>query len=338
MISVLPWALAIVACLTHGRLALRLPPAAASRLVVALSMTLAVAGAVGLSLLALDGLLGTQHFDNLTHLLPASARHAQTAGPLMTSLALLLLSAQLAMTTTAAWQEARKLREASRMIRHLGTRQRYVVVDSPSAEAFAIPGRPARVIISTGLLTVLGERECQAMLAHEESHLTHRHHRYRATLRVSTAALPLLWPLRRTLDFLLERWADEDAAQAVGSRRIMARAIATSALAAPSEPSLNPPGLGLALKGAEREGVVPRRVRALLAPSPARRPFHIALPLTLIAGAFLADALTAHSVDHLIETTTATTPADQGRMLVPNVDEELPTWSSRAAFPPRGTP
>jgi len=70
------------------------------------------------------------------------------------------------------------------------------------------------------------------MWAHERSHLRHRHHWYLVATEMAVAVVP---PLRRLADqvrFATERWADEDAAAALGGDRdLVARAIARAALA-----------------------------------------------------------------------------------------------------------
>ena len=70
---------------------------------------------------------------------------------------------------------------------------------------------------------------------------------------VAAAVNPLLARVRDQIGFQLERWADEDAANAVGNRRLTARSSAHAALAT----------TGTTVLGfAEHE--VPARVRALL--------------------------------------------------------------------------
>jgi hypothetical protein len=96
--------------------------------------------------------------------------------------------------------------------------------------------------------------ERRVLFAPEEAHLLHRHHRYLAVAHVAAAVMPLLRPLCEHIVFSTERWADEVAASRVGSRDLVARAIAKAALA-------GQPGHGaLAFIGT---GVV-ERVEALL--------------------------------------------------------------------------
>ncbi|WP_326686734.1 M56 family metallopeptidase [Streptomyces sp. NBC_01795] len=139
----------------------------------------------------------------------------------------------------------------------------------PDAEpyAYALPGTsraPGRVVASTGMLGALDEDEGAALLAHERAHLRGRHHRCLLATRLAGCANPLLLPLREAVAYNAERWADEEAARAVGDRRLTARAVARAALLTPEGPPL--PGVP-----AFAAGPVPRRVAALLEPVPPSR-------------------------------------------------------------------
>lgn len=69
------------------------------------------------------------------------------------------------------------------------------------------------------------------MFAHERAHLRHRHHLSVAMTEVVASANPLLRPVARTVTLSVERWADEDAGEAVGSRTVVAAALARAGLA-----------------------------------------------------------------------------------------------------------
>lgn len=124
-----------------------------------------------------------------------------------------------------------KLRQRRSALAEFG--EEILRVDEPLA--FAVPGRPGRVVVSTGMLASLDRDELTVLFAHEHSHLRHHHHRFLHVAEIAAAAVPLLRPLSRQVRFATERWADEDAAQEVGDRRIVARAIARAALAANGE-------------------------------------------------------------------------------------------------------
>lgn len=106
-----------------------------------------------------------------------------------------------------------------------------VVLPTDQPQAFAVPGRPGHIVVSAGLLRRLDDDERRVLLAHERAHLRRGHHRYLAVVNAAAAAVPLLRPLRTRVWFATERWADEDAASAVGDRDLVARAICRAALA-----------------------------------------------------------------------------------------------------------
>jgi beta-lactamase regulating signal transducer with metallopeptidase domain len=82
------------------------------------------------------------------------------------------------------------------------------------------------------MLSALDAPERHVLLAHERAHLAHHHARIRLVVDLAAAVNPILVPVRETVAFLLERWADERAAESAGDRRTAARALARAALAA----------------------------------------------------------------------------------------------------------
>ncbi|MET8445977.1 M48 family metalloprotease [Streptomyces sp. NPDC005209] len=107
-----------------------------------------------------------------------------------------------------------------------------IVAASDVARAFAIPGRPGRILVTSAMLGALRPAERRILLAHERAHLAHRHGLLVTAAALAAAANPLLVPVRRTVAFLVERWADEQAATAVGDRAATARTLARAALTA----------------------------------------------------------------------------------------------------------
>ncbi|MFF4014677.1 M56 family metallopeptidase [Streptomyces sp. NPDC001843] len=107
-----------------------------------------------------------------------------------------------------------------------------IVADSALPQAFAIPGRPGRILVTSAMLGALRPPERRVLLAHERAHLDHRHGFLVTAASLAAAANPLLRPVRSTVMFLVERWADEQAAAAVGDRDTTARALARAALTA----------------------------------------------------------------------------------------------------------
>ncbi|MEW2299257.1 M56 family metallopeptidase [Streptomyces sp. NPDC006655] len=174
--------------------------------------------------------------------------------------------------------------------------------------AYALPGGPRdRIVVSTAMLAHLASRERRALFAHERAHLAARHHRHLLLVRLAACANPFLLPLRTAVAYTAERWADEEAAGAVGSRRTVARAIGTAALVSRGTPAPT-------LAGLAAPGPLPRRVAALLAPAPAVRSWPSLFTTaglavwTAAAGALLSAMFSANSALTLLLLLYAATP------------------------------
>ncbi|MFJ8604266.1 M56 family metallopeptidase [Streptomyces shenzhenensis] len=190
---------------------------------------------------------------------------------------------------------------------------RTAVAVLPDAEpyAYALPGGPRdRIVVSTGMLTRLAPRERRALFAHERAHLAAGHHRHLLLVRLAACANPFLWPLRKAVAYTTERWADEAAAQAVGSRRAVARAIGKAALVTHGAPATAFAGVA----AFAAPGPLPRRVAALLGPAPVVRawpPIFTAVGLALwtaATGALLSAMFSANSAVTLLLLLHAATP------------------------------
>ncbi|MER7397502.1 M56 family metallopeptidase [Streptomyces sp. NPDC000151] len=191
------------------------------------------------------------------------------------------------------WRHLRVRRRAARALAGLPG-SRVAVLPDGAPYAYALPARrpgPGRIVVSTAMLARLDSRERRALFAHERAHLAGRHHRYLLAVQLAARANPFLRPLRTATEFCTERWADEEAAQAVGDRRVTARAVGKAALV-----TRHAPMAGLASFAAP--GPVPRRVAALLRSGPPTRSWpRAATPAgiaTLVAAAgTLASALSS---------------------------------------------
>ena len=104
------------------------------------------------------------------------------------------------------------------------------VVELDRPVAFAVPGNPGGVVISTNMLEHLNRHERAVVIAHENAHLRYHHHVFVRIAGACSAGLPFLAPFARKVSYLTERWADEVAADRVGSRELVATTIARIAL------------------------------------------------------------------------------------------------------------
>ncbi|WP_411152697.1 M56 family metallopeptidase [Streptomyces sp. A30] len=219
------------------------------------------------------------------------AAHTPVDWPVAAACAVAALICAIALVV-ASWRRIRVLVDAWRECRDLSAAGDLAVLDDPVPAAFALPGIPGRVVVSSGMLQALTADERRALLAHERAHLARRHHLFLVVLQLAAAINPLLRPLTQAGAFALERWADEEAAVAVADRRLVARAVARAALATKRTPQPDMAATG---------GPVPQRVKALLAPpTPLRRSLVMAFA-TLMVICCASLALAAHDIERLFE-------------------------------------
>jgi Zn-dependent protease with chaperone function len=152
--------------------------------------------------------------------------------------------------------------------------------------AFATPVRGGRVVLTTGALRALPPDERRALLAHEEAHLRHHHYWWVSAAEIAATMCPPFRATARRVGEAAERWADEDAAVAVGDRRVVARALARTALYG----SVPRPSGAVSAAG----GPMVVRVQAMLDPPPGRRLLP-ATALVILLGLSLMTAWTVGS-------------------------------------------
>ena len=278
--------LAAAGCLAYAlvgpRLARRLPPAVATRwlvvaaLLVAVSSVLVVVAvaATWVGLLPGVGELGPWSAQRLR----ADSRVPPAVGIACAALVCVAL-VRLAVTV---YRRAASIVSVVRCCRRLPpTVDRVVVVDSPKVEAFTTPPPGARIVVTSALLRHLPPDEGRALLAHERSHLTHRHVWWILAADLAAAVNPLLVPTADAVRRTVERWADEDAARVVADRTLLARSLARTALLAHGSADRIPRATG---------GDVADRVRAMLSPPPRLRLLPAAALAVLLTLALVAAA------------------------------------------------
>ncbi|PPS90992.1 M48 family metalloprotease [Streptomyces sp. MH60] len=262
----------------------RLSPATALWVLTASALALAGACVAALGALVLTGLLK----------LPAFAALGELVHPLRTASDYVVVPAATAATgvlalggltlTRSAFRQARAFRTARRQADRRPAAGDLCVVDSPQADAYALPGRPHRVVATTAMLRSLSPAEREALFAHERAHNRAGHHYFLAAAELAAHCHPALRRARAVIRLAAERAADEAAATAVGDRRLIATAVARAALAAHASPSTRPD-----FAPAATTGPVPQRVAALLGPAGGR-------PRTPRTAAFLLVVCTLLSV------------------------------------------
>jgi Zn-dependent protease with chaperone function len=170
---------------------------------------------------------------------------------------------------------------------------RLVITADERPVAYAVPFPAGTIVVSAGLLGLLGADERRALLAHEHAHLRQHHAGYVLLAGLAARANPLLRPLARQVRLATELAADEQAAQEVGDRRVVACALARASLAARTSTAAPAAGRTILAATGGRLAIADTdaaaRVRALLAPPRRRRPWAAATALALT----LASAATA---------------------------------------------
>jgi Zn-dependent protease with chaperone function len=252
----LPFISCVIAVGSARLVARRTEPHLSSRILTVTGLALAFTTAGALSLLAFTVVARIPIVASQGHW-AASAVASRVEVPAWLGVFAIACIAVIAVRTVRTFDRYRRvLGHAVRL--QLESGGEIVTVKDPASFAYASriwPFRPGVIIVSEGLQQTLDANERAAVLAHEQSHLTHQHSLYELAALLAGALNPLLRPLQREINFSLERWADEDAA-AVQGRAVAASALAASALhsvgAAP-RPAL-----------AHATTCVPARVEALL--------------------------------------------------------------------------
>ncbi|EMF01792.1 M56 family metallopeptidase [Streptomyces mobaraensis NBRC 13819 = DSM 40847] len=262
----LPLLLPLVAPALARRTARRLAPAPALWVLTLAALALAGGSLTALGALVLTGLLKVPAFASLGELVhPLRTPWDAVAVPSAAAAAGLLAVGGWTLTRSAV-RQARGLRAAHTEAARRPAAGDLCIVDSPRPDAYALPGRPGRVVITTAMIRSLDAAEREVLFAHERAHNTYRHHYFLAAAELAAHCHPALRPVRDAIRYAAERMADEAAAATVGDRRLTARAIARAALASSAHRSGRP-----AVVPAATAGPVPRRVAALLTGPPPRR-------------------------------------------------------------------
>jgi hypothetical protein len=291
----LPLLLSAAFGLLAAPLSRRMPPQVAGWLLSVGGLAAALASSASLALLAFDALAQNP-------LLASRARWSdevlQHHDPLAVPIGVLAWVAVLAFS----WRFLRTLIRRARAIGQAyalaaaleGSGGELCVLPDTRRQAYAVPGRPGRIAVTTALLRSLDGPQRRALLAHERSHLQHHHHLHHGLVELAVAINPLLRRLEPAIDLAIERWADEDAARV--SRRDTVAAALTHAAAA-GDTMWSPP---VAVLAAGRTAVRDR-IQAMRAPAPRLAAWQLALPATLLLAAALAVALAMHETEHLYE-------------------------------------
>jgi bla regulator protein blaR1 len=149
-----------------------------------------------------------------------------------------------------------------------------LVVDSPAAAAYCVPGLRSRIVISAGALALLDQAELAAVLAHERAHVRERHDLVLLPFTALRRAFPRSASARRAhaaVALLVEMLADDHALRCRPGRELVTALIRVGASGAGSTPA------GALAAGSAQDGEMAVRVARLLEPAPGLSPPALAL-------------------------------------------------------------
>jgi hypothetical protein len=302
----LPLLLSLLAAPGARILAERCEPRLATWLLTVSAVVLAAASTASLALLAVTGLIRIPPLAAIGHW---SLQVVQRDDPAELSVAVVagvLLAAAAFAAARMMGRRVRSLARAALDAACVPAPDGLMILDDPAPDAFALPGLPGRVVVSTGMLRVLDDGEQRILLAHERAHLDNHHYLFVALAQFGAAANPLLRPLAHAATYTVERWADERAAAiTTGDRDRVARTVGKAALAVRRTPGRSPVlgmigmiGRRSPLSGA---GPVPRRVAALLAPPTGRRIAPALITAAVLLAAVVSTGHAALDLHFLLE-------------------------------------
>ena len=240
----------------------RIRPAVAVRLVVVVSVAVAVAGlfvlgATGFTWAAQDSAVA-----KVGRWSPEQIKAVDPVPRVEAGLCLLLFTIASVSVLQLAWRRVSAVLAVRRNVHDCRPAADVLFVEDDRAEAFTTAGPQAVIVVTTGLMDRLSEPEREALLAHEQSHRRHGHVWWLVAMDLAVAANPLLGRTGRAVTHAVERWADEDAAEHVADRRLVARTLARAALLRKQGP------VAAVAAVLAAGGDVPARVRAMLGPRP----------------------------------------------------------------------
>lgn len=289
----LPLVFSAVFGLTAPRLARRLPPHVSTWMLSGGALVAAASSSSALALAAFNVLARNPEIaargrwsDEVLR------RHDPVTAPAgMLAIAAVVIFA--ARFLSAGTRRTSAILAAHRLAAHLpATGSELSVLQSARRQAFAVPGRPGRIAITTAMVRTLDSGQRRALLAHERSHLHHHHHLHHTAVHLAVAVNPLLRRLHAAVETATERWADEDAT-AVCHRDTVAAALTRAAT------GTSPPVPAVVLAAAASD--IMTRVAALRAPAPHVTIWRIGLPSTLLMATVIPVAIAMRDTERLFE-------------------------------------
>jgi Peptidase family M48 len=300
----LPLAVSLLAALSARWVAGRLEPRTATWLLTVSALLLAAATGAALAALAATVIGQVPVLASIGHWSVRALRQNDPTSLSLAVAACILLGGAMAAACRAGFRRVRALAAAAGTARCLPCTGQFAVLDDPEPDAYTLPGLPGRIVVTSGMLDALDDREVQVLVAHERAHLACGHYLFVTAAHLAAAANPLLRPVEAAVRYAVERWADEYAAGRIGDRRVAAVTVGKAALLTTASRRASSSALSMVTRSLRRAGPVPRRVAALLAAPPGPRPLLVAaavLVLGLAATSTLEVARDLHALFELAE-------------------------------------
>ncbi len=289
----LPLAFTAAFGLAAPALARTLPPAVSTWLLSGGGLLAAAGSSASLALLAFPLIARTPVLAARGRWSDAVLRHHDPVAlpvGVLAAVAVVLLAARFLRAATRRLTAVRDAYHLANSLPHTGSE--LTVLDTGELHAFAVPGRPGRIVVTTGMLRSLDPAERRALLAHERAHLNHRHHIHQSVAHLAAAVNPLLHRVPAAAELSCERWADEDAA-GICRRDTVADALTRAAI------GTRIAGSAAVLAAAVTD--VADRVGALRRPAPRLILWRVALLIGLLAATAAAVADAMHDTERLFE-------------------------------------
>lgn len=301
LVIYLPLAVSLLAALSARWVAARLEPRTATLLLTGSALLLAAATGAALAALAATLIGQVPVLASVGHWSVEVLRRNDPTSVSLAVAACVLLGGAVAAACWAGYRRARALATAAGTARCLPCVGQLAVLDDPEPDAYTLPGLPGRIVVTSGMLKALDDRERQVLVAHERAHLTCGHYLFVTAAHLAAAANPLLRPVETAVRYAVERWADEYAAGRVGDRRVTAVTVGKAALLTTTSRRASSPALSMVSRRVRRAGPVPRRVAALLAAPPGPQPLLLAAAVIVLGLAATSTLEIARDVHALFE-------------------------------------
>lgn len=140
-------------------------------------------------------------------------------------------AARLTRTVARIRRRAHRHAHAVRMVGHRWAQRDVVILDAAEPAAYCVSGRPPAIVVTTGAISALDERQLDAVVAHERAHLAGHHLHVVAALRSLAAVFPRLTLITdgaQHVSRLLEMCADDAAARRHGRGALLSGLLALS--------------------------------------------------------------------------------------------------------------